>query len=189
MFDRELSGNRTPDGTRIVSGSRDRSVRIWDALTGKEIQKLDGHTGPVSSVAFSPDGTRVVSGSDDESVRIWGASTGKEIQKLDGHTNWVMSVAFSPDGTRVISGSEDQSKRIWDASPGVELQEFDWAIAENGWVVNRLSRDRLLWLPQHIILGLRDRHCSIVISRAGTTGLDFSQASLGLEWTNCYSAS
>ena len=60
------------DGQRIVSGSTDQTVRIWNAQTGEPIgQPLQGHTGPVWSVAISPDGQRIVSGSDDQTVRIW----------------------------------------------------------------------------------------------------------------------
>ena len=53
----------SPDGKRIVSGSRDKTVKVWDAATGQETLTLKGHTGSVSSVAFSPDGKRIVSGS------------------------------------------------------------------------------------------------------------------------------
>jgi WD40 repeat protein len=59
------------DGSRIVSGSRDNSVWVWDALTGEEKHVLNGHTDFVNSVAFSSDGSRIVSGSYDKSVRVW----------------------------------------------------------------------------------------------------------------------
>ena len=65
----------SPDGKRIVSASRDDSVRVWDAETGKEQQALIGHTDPVRSCAFSPDGKRIVSASDDNTVKVWNAET------------------------------------------------------------------------------------------------------------------
>ncbi|KIJ52189.1 hypothetical protein M422DRAFT_243794 [Sphaerobolus stellatus SS14] len=107
----------SPDGQRVVSGSYDETIRIWDAHTGTLIgDPLEGHTDGVHSVAFSPDGQRVVSGSYDETIRIWDAQTGTLIgDPLEGHTDGVCSVAFSPDGQRVVSGSWDNTIRIWDA--------------------------------------------------------------------------
>ncbi|KAJ6564287.1 WD40-repeat-containing domain protein, partial [Mycena capillaripes] len=115
----------SPDGKRIVSGSYDSTVRIWDAETGAALREpLQGHTGPVTSVAFSPDGKRIVSGSYDSTVRIWDAETGAALREpLEGHTKWVTSVAFSPDGKRIVSGSSDSTVRIWDAETGAALRE------------------------------------------------------------------
>jgi WD40 repeat protein len=77
----------SPDGNRIVSGSDDKSVRVWDAKTGEQLRELQGHTDSVTSVAFSPDGNRIVSGSDDKSVRVWDAKTGEQLRELQGHTD------------------------------------------------------------------------------------------------------
>jgi WD40 repeat protein len=88
----------SPDGKQVVSGSQDKTVRLWDAATGAALRMLEGHTGYVTSVAFSPDGKQVVSGSHGKAVRLWDAATGAALQTLDGHTGSVNSVAFSPNG-------------------------------------------------------------------------------------------
>ncbi|KAJ7238833.1 WD40-repeat-containing domain protein [Mycena haematopus] len=115
----------SPDGKRIVSGSYDKTVRIWDAETGAKLRDLlGGHTDLVTSVAFSPDSKRIVFGSSDKTVRIWDAETGAELRNpLEGHTDVVTSVAFSPDGKRIVSGSDDKTVRIWDAETGAELRD------------------------------------------------------------------
>ena len=67
-----LSVAYSPDGTRIISGSEDNTIKIWDANTGECLKTLEGHSGWVRSVAFSPDGTKIISGSFDDTIKIWG---------------------------------------------------------------------------------------------------------------------
>src|ERR1700727_2866570 len=67
----------SPDGQRILSGSNDSTIRIWNAISGAEVlPPLHGHNGRVFSVAFSPDGTHISSGSRDKTVRVWDATSG-----------------------------------------------------------------------------------------------------------------
>jgi WD40 repeat protein len=107
------------NGTRIVSGSRDKTVKIWNAASGDIIKTLLGHSNWVNSVAFSPNGTQIVSGSADKTVKIWNAATGLVEKTLQGHSQGVTSVAFSPNGTRIVSGSSDKTVKIWNAATGL----------------------------------------------------------------------
>ncbi len=88
----------SPDGTRIVTASDDKTARIWDARTGAQLAVLSGHGDRVDSAAYSPDGTRIVTASLDKTARIWDARTGAQLAVLSGHGDSVDSAAYSPDG-------------------------------------------------------------------------------------------
>jgi hypothetical protein len=103
----------SPDGRYLASGSRDDTVRVWDAANGQLLRTLAGHTDWVRSVAWSPDGRFLASGSDDRTVRVWDAADGRLLRTLEGHTSKVWSVAWSPDGRYLASGSTDDTIRIW----------------------------------------------------------------------------
>ena len=111
----------SPRGDRIVSGSDDKTVRLWDARSGAELAILRGHERSVTSVDVSPRGDHIVSGSWDGTVRLWCARSGAELAVLRGHELQVMSVAFFSDGNRIVSGSHNNTVRVWDATSGAEL--------------------------------------------------------------------
>lgn len=107
------------DGTRLVAGGRDRTVRIWDTETAELLTTLEGHDGPVNSVAmlsedrFNPLGGYVVSGSDDATVRYWDVQQQKELSCFRGHIEPVRCIAISPRNQFAVSGSDDGTIRRW----------------------------------------------------------------------------
>jgi eukaryotic-like serine/threonine-protein kinase len=108
----------SPDGTRVLTGSRDDTARLWDAATGQPLGEPLRHGNDVTAVAFSPDGTLVLTGSHDKTARLWDAATGRPVGEPMRHENTVTSVAFSPDGKQVLTGSSDYSARLWDVARG-----------------------------------------------------------------------
>lgn len=112
------------DGSRVLAGSSDRSVTLWDATSGTLLRRFDGHDGKVTSTAFSPDGKLILSASEDKSTRLWEVSTGKLIRTVKEHEAPITSVAFSPDGTRALLGSSDKDPSLWDLSTGQRIRIF-----------------------------------------------------------------
>ena len=88
----------SPDGTKVVTASHDRTARIWDVASGRELLKLEGHTGELWHANFSSDGRRIATASHDGTARIWDADTGRTLQTMRGHTGVIHSATFSQDG-------------------------------------------------------------------------------------------
>jgi DNA-binding beta-propeller fold protein YncE len=112
----------SPDGKLLATSSKDHTVKLWDAASGKEVRALKGHTNDVYSTAFRPDGKVLASASEDKTIRLWEVATAKELQVLRGHSGDVYGLAFSPDGKVLASGSMDHDVRLWDAATGKELR-------------------------------------------------------------------
>jgi WD40 repeat protein/serine/threonine protein kinase len=115
------SATFSPDGLHIVTASADKTARIWDVASGRELIRLIGHTGLVYAARYSPDGSRIVTASADKTARIWDPVTGRQLLSLDGHTETVRSAWFSPDGRRVVTAGTDKTARIWDTVTGRQL--------------------------------------------------------------------
>jgi WD40 repeat protein len=106
------------DGTRIAGAMNDRTVRVWDAQTGKQVNVLRGHTDLVLDAAFSPDGTQLASSSYDKTIRVWQLGSGRQ-RVLRGHSGAVERVAWR-DAGHLVSGARDGTLRIWEV-PSMEL--------------------------------------------------------------------
>jgi hypothetical protein len=122
---RVLSVSFSNDGSYLLSGSCDKTAKLWDANTGTNVRSFLGHKGSVTSVAFSPNGKRALTGSEDGSLRLWDVATGTEICAYWGHRDTVTSVAFSSDGNRLLSGSLDKTLLLWDISRAHAYRDFE----------------------------------------------------------------
>ncbi|MCB0567931.1 MAG: WD40 repeat domain-containing protein [Lewinellaceae bacterium] len=117
----------SPDGTRVVSASWDKTAKVWDVATGRELFTLTGHEDYVRAAVYSPDGAKIVtsSGNDwafkDMSIRVWDANTGAQLYILKGHTKAIRSVAFANHSNRIVTASHDNTVRIWDLDKRMEV--------------------------------------------------------------------
>ena len=108
----------TPDGTKLASGSFDKTIKLWQLATGSVIHTLTDHPKGVFALAISPDGKLLVSGSWDEAIKLWNLETGHLIHNLIQHNASVRSLAISPDSQTLISGSFDKTIKLWHLPDG-----------------------------------------------------------------------
>jgi WD40 repeat protein len=113
----------SPDGRFVLTGSADRTSRLWDVATGREVRVLQAHTLSVTSLAVSPDGQYLATGSTDDIVRLWDLATGAEARRLRSGLS-ITSIAFSPDGRSLLTGSGDFTVRLLDLASGTEVRHF-----------------------------------------------------------------
>ncbi|KAF9359489.1 hypothetical protein BGX34_008331 [Mortierella sp. NVP85] len=125
----------SPKGDQILSGSWDKTVRIWDAQSGNCRHVLVGHSDHIQSVAYSPRGDQVASSGDDMTIRLWNPVNGHCRQILSNHDKGVFCVAYSPKGNLLASGSDDCTARLWNTETGecshifIGHKAVVWAIA------------------------------------------------------------
>ena len=111
------------DGTRLASGSTDKTVRLWDINNRDKWITLQKHTDWINVLAFSPNGKMLASGSVDKTVQLWDTGTGELLATFTGHINGITALAFSPDSTTLVSGSADGMIRFWDTENGEPLAD------------------------------------------------------------------
>ena len=116
----------SPDGTRLASGSKDNTIRLWnssnDAWITFEKKHTDYGLAPwINVLAFSPNGKILASGGTNKTVQLWDTTTGEPLATLAGHVNGMTALAFSTDSTTLASASADGAIRFWQTETGAPL--------------------------------------------------------------------
>ena len=112
----------SPDGKTLLSGSWDKSAKLWDTTNGKELLAVSASNSPVVCVAFAPDGKRFASGDNRNTVTLWETASGKKQLAIKGSEDWVCSFVFSPDGKQLALRGKGYVIELWDAARGTELR-------------------------------------------------------------------
>jgi WD40 repeat protein len=146
------------DGLLALTGSRDKTARLWDMTTGKALRSFSGHTGEVSAVAFSPDGRLALTGvfGGEGELQLWEVATGRALRRLGEKEKRYdpFAITFSPDGKFALSGGAHWVLKLWDVATGSELRSFvgheEWvkslAFSSDGRLALSGSKDKTLRL-------------------------------------------
>lgn len=136
----------------LLTASEDKTARLWDAASGRELKLLRGHGEAVLNAQWSWDGKTIVTASNDGTARLWDAASGKEVQVWPVHDYAVACAPLSPDdatvrvpyavtcaqlsadGARVVTASSDRNVRLWRCATGRPIDEI---VAEMGKAVGR----------------------------------------------------
>lgn len=117
---KELTGLGSKEGSEklvhsfVASGSRDRTIKIWDATTGQCLYTFNGHDNWVRGLCFHPSGKFLISVSDDKTMRIWDLKSGKCLKTYEAHSHFVTTIAFNTKSPVVATGSVDQTVKVWE---------------------------------------------------------------------------
>jgi WD40 repeat protein len=133
----ELSLAVTGDGRRVLAGSSNGRLTIWDITNEAVEQYYEGHRDFVNSVEFSPDERRALTASTDNTLMLWDVATGDILATLEGHDAAVNRAVFRPDGVEIASGGDDGRVLIWDAATGAPLRDLDAGDAVTGLAYTR----------------------------------------------------
>src|SRR5262249_2508750 len=112
----------SPDGQQVLSFGADKTLRLWEAGTGKLVRTVEGHTGPVAGAWFLPGGRQAVSYAADNTLRVWDLASGKEVRRLDlsaDHCN-IHWLAITQDGRGFLTNHQDLTARWHDLTTGRE---------------------------------------------------------------------
>ncbi|MDM8515092.1 DUF1566 domain-containing protein [Desulfobacterales bacterium HSG16] len=159
----------SPNGKFLASGSKDRSIELWDVQSGRQILTFKGHEDHVLGVCFSPDGHFLASSSREGLVIVWDTETGRQIRKLDEITRPSWDISFSPNGQYLASGSLENTVHLWEVNKnfssntlvGHTGKVISVAFSPDGQLLASGSEDttvRLWKLPTGRSTGIRGDH-------------------------------
>ncbi|KAM4835992.1 dynein assembly factor with WD repeat domains 1 isoform 2-T2 [Thomomys bottae] len=118
-------------GSCFITGSYDRTCKVWDTTSGEELHTLEGHGNVVYTIAFNnPYGDKIATGSFDKTCKLWSAETGKCYHTFRGHTKEIVCLSFNPQSTVVATGSMDRTAKLWDIENGDEVFTLTGHLAE-----------------------------------------------------------
>merc|ERR1712113_115084 len=103
----------SPDGAWLASASFDKSIKLWNGITGFIVATFLGHLAPVYICAWSPDSKYLVSASKDSILKIWEMNNKEVTENLKGHADEVYALDWSPDGSTIVSGGKDRTLKLW----------------------------------------------------------------------------
>lgn len=118
-------------GDKFITGSYDRTCKVWDTNSGEELLTLEGHKNVVYAIAFNnPYGDKIITGSFDKTCKLWSAETGQLYHTYRGHATEIVCLAFNPQGSTVATGSMDNTAKLWDVNSGQEVHTLQGHTAE-----------------------------------------------------------
>lgn len=135
----------SPDGKTLATGGWDKSVRLWDVATGKQVSRWTA-PGEVLSLAFTPDGKSLAAGTTERAIRMWSVADGKELATLSTKAYRIVALSFHADGKTLLSGNANDLGHRAELGPG-EIQVWDRAPEsprEPG-----ITRTKSAWRPIH----------------------------------------
>jgi WD40 repeat protein len=112
------------DGSKILSGSHDKTIKIWDGITGQLLNTFEGPSGKVYSVSWNHDSSKILSGSGDGTIRVWDVTTCELLQTMKNGCSPINSVSWNYDCSKIVSASDDGRLRTWDGATGKVLKRF-----------------------------------------------------------------